>query len=63
MSTPGAGVDPKKVVRVGKRMRNLHRKANSGVSLRAYALASSKDPDVDVLALALGWLDMKAGDL
>lgn len=35
--TRGAGVDPKKVIRPGKRVRNEHRKSSSPLPLRQYA--------------------------
>lgn len=61
MSTPGAGVDHKKVVRVSKRMRNLHRKANSGVSLRSWAQYHAWKTDSENHSLAASWIDLKAG--
>lgn len=33
---PGAGVDPKKVIRIGKRVRNLHRNDMAGVVEHKY---------------------------
>lgn len=35
--TPGAGVDPKTVVKIGKRVRNRRRKVAPWKSMRAYA--------------------------
>jgi hypothetical protein len=34
---PGAGVDPKRVVKPSKRLRNWHRQSGAKVSLKAYA--------------------------
>lgn len=51
----GAGVDPRKVVKPGKQIRNDHRKSGSPLSLRQYAhIATLTDP------VAVAWFVNKA---
>lgn len=69
---PGAGVNPDKVIRVGKRLRNWHRKerkrwtngADAKASTRQYArfLASAPTSDLahkETAAIAKAWLAHK----
>ena len=37
ITTPGAGADPRKVIKPSKRLRNWHRSSPLGLSLKAYA--------------------------
>lgn len=43
--TPGAGVDPRLMIKSGKRLRNWHRKHAAGQSLREFALMLAKRED------------------
>lgn len=56
--TPGAGVDPNKVIRPSKRLKNWHRSADLACSLKDYArkLATTSG---DNKATALRWLSSK----
>lgn len=58
-STPGAGVDARKVIRPSKRLRNWHRASDAAVSLKKYArtLATTSG---DNKATAQRWLDSKS---
>lgn len=56
--TAGAGVDPAKVIKLGKRLRNWYRKHDIAGGLRSYArvLATTSD---DNRKTALRWLASK----
>lgn len=56
--TPGAGVDPKRVIRPSKRLRNWHRSSGTGFSLKTYVRVLSTNGG-DSYALARRWLASK----
>lgn len=57
--TPGAGVDPRLMIRNGKRLRNWHRKGAAGQSLREFARMLAKQPDGPEGRAARKWLSAK----
>lgn len=60
---PGAGVDPRKVIKPSKRLRNWHRANRHGLSLRGFARAIASGSLVDVggdaKSIAKRWLSSK----
>lgn len=59
--TPGAGVDPNKVIRPSKRVKAAHRASNTAAPLKAWAHHLASHRDMPDCAVAIAWLDSKAG--